>query len=61
MGDFVKKFKLFGINKEDIPQYSEPENFAKKFERCTIYEYGNISYSSTTKLVTPQESNKKNA
>ena len=48
MKDFEKDFKKFQINKDNFPKYDNAESFATRFKRCSIYEYGNISYSNNS-------------
>lgn len=48
MDKIIEDFEKFKIPKEDIPSYVNPYHFASSFKRCTIYEYGNISYSNNT-------------
>jgi hypothetical protein len=45
-------FSTVGIPADSLPNYSTPQDFAKGFRRCSILEYKQVSYSSST---SPQE------
>lgn len=46
--DYQKEMEKLGIDKNQYPYYDNPDNFASRFKKCTIYEYGNITYSDTS-------------
>lgn len=52
MENYQKELKKFGIDKKDYPKYHNANDFAKNFERCSLYKYGNVSYSANTYLST---------
>jgi hypothetical protein len=45
-------FSVVGLPADSLPNYSTPQDFAKDFRRCSILEYKQVSYSSST---SPQE------
>lgn len=48
MENYKNEMKKFNINENSFPKYNNAEDFAKSFKRCSIYKYGNISYSSNS-------------
>ena len=46
--EILKNFDKFNIPKDQIPEYKNADQFASQFKRCSILEYGNISYSNTS-------------
>jgi len=55
MNHYKRDLEEFNIRGKDYPRYSNPGDFGKKFKRCSIYEYGNIGYSNSTKSDTPKD------
>ncbi len=53
--DHKKGMEKIGIIRTQYPYYDNPDDFASRFKRCTIYEYGNITYSDTSNSVTNQQ------
>ena len=49
MKDYQAEFEKFQIPKVEYPDYTNAEEFANKFKRCTVYEYGTITYSGNSK------------
>jgi hypothetical protein len=45
-------FSVVGLPADSLPNYLTPQDFAKSFQRCSILEYKQVSYSSST---SPQE------
>ena len=43
-----KDFEKFNIPEEDLPPYEDPYQFTETFKECSVQEYMNVSYSSTT-------------
>jgi len=50
MRDFMIDLKKFKISEQDLPNYKNAENFARNLKKCSIYKYGNISYSNTSNI-----------
>jgi len=48
MRNFENDFEKFHINLQDLPKYDNPNSFANSFKKCSLYEYGNISYSNSS-------------
>lgn len=48
MEKYEQELQKFNIGKKDYPDYTDPENFAKRFKRCSVYEYGTITYSNSS-------------
>ena len=47
----LKDFKEFNIPEEEYPPYENPYQFTETFKECSVQEYMNVSYSSTTLTV----------
>lgn len=43
-----QKYSQFNIPSENIPSYENPQQFASRYEKCSILEYSNTSYSNST-------------
>jgi hypothetical protein len=52
MKDYKEEMERLGIEENRYPYYDNPENFAARFKRCPLYEYGDISYSDTSIEIT---------
>ena len=50
MRNYLDAFKKFQINEKDFPEYSNADDFARQFKKCSIYKYRNISYSNDSNL-----------
>ncbi len=50
MGDYEKEFARFQIDKDSFPEYENAESFAAGFKMCSMYEYGQTSYSNRSIL-----------
>ena len=48
MKDYKEEMERLGIEENRYPYYDNPENFAARFKRCSLYEYGNTFYSDTS-------------
>lgn len=57
--DYKKEMEKIGIEKNQYPYFNNPEDFASRFKRCTIYEYGNITYSDSSNSVINQQNRDK--
>lgn len=55
MSDFKKEFEKFNLKPDELPRYIDGQHFASMFKKCSIYEYGTVSYTNTA---TPLETNK---
>ena len=41
-------FKELHINQNDLPHYENPEKFASRFRKCTIYKSEGLIYSTSS-------------
>ena len=48
MKNYEKEFEKFNLNLKDLPDYKNPEDFANNFKKCSLYKYGNITYTNTS-------------
>ncbi|MCD4813947.1 hypothetical protein K8S19_09685 [bacterium] len=48
MKNYEEEFKKFQLTKGNFPKYKDPESYAMRFKKCSIYKYVNISYTNTT-------------
>jgi len=54
MRNIEKDFEKFGLTLENLPHFTNPEDFAKRYKRCSLYEYENITYTQSTATI-PQD------
>jgi hypothetical protein len=43
-----KAFDLFKIKEQELPRYTDPEQFGRNFKRCDRMEYAHTRYSVTS-------------
>jgi len=52
MKDYYLEYERFHIPSEKIPVYeNNPEEFARKLKRCSLYKFANTYYSNSTSSV----------
>ena len=43
-----ESFELFKIKEQELPRYTNPEQFGRNFKRCDRMEYAHTRYSLTS-------------
>ena len=43
-----ESFELFKIKEQELPRYTNPEQFGRNFKRCDRMEYAHTRYSVTS-------------
>lgn len=46
--EIKKSFDLFRIKEQELPRYTNPEQFGRNFKRCDRMEYAHTRYSVTS-------------
>lgn len=46
--EIKKSFDLFKIKEQELPHYTNPEQFGRNFKRCDRMEYAHTRYSVTS-------------
>lgn len=46
--EIKKSFDLFKIKEQELPRYTNPEQFGRNFKRCDRMEYAHTRYSVTS-------------
>jgi len=47
-------YKQFNVPVDKVPTYSNPTKFAQQYERCSLLEYNNTSYSNTSSIISKE-------
>ncbi|HJH29777.1 MAG TPA: hypothetical protein C5S51_08820 [Methanosarcinaceae archaeon] len=53
--EMVEHYKKLNIELQFFPKYTNPNDFAKKFEKCTIVKDSDVYYSSSSNSTTERK------
>lgn len=51
----IEEYKIFNIYENQIPKYDNPQDFAKRFKKCSILKDVNTVYTGNTIKLTDRE------
>ena len=46
MDKYEDEFKLFGLSTANLPEYKDPEQYARQFKKCSVLQEKRVSYSA---------------
>lgn len=46
--DIRQMFNMIGLNENNLPKYTNPQEFSKQFIQCSVLNYANSTYSTSS-------------